>query len=96
MPEQSGDLTGSAEERAQFVEAQFKAALLRARETRESIGQMESAAAQFCRELRRQGQPPERILRTAKRVIHEAIDGNDSIVAERAVQSCIQHYSRSE
>jgi len=36
------------------------------------------------------------MLRDAKRVIEEAIDGNDGLVAERAVQSCIQHYFRIE
>jgi hypothetical protein len=96
MQEGREEPTGSAEERALAAEMHFRDALLRARETRESIGQMESAAAQFCREMRRQGHPPERMLRDAKRVIHEAIDGDDGPVAERAVQSCIQHYFRTE
>jgi hypothetical protein len=55
---------------------------------------MESAAAQYCREMKRQGHPPERMLRDAKRVIYEAIDGDDAPMAERAVLSCIQHYYR--
>jgi hypothetical protein len=76
------------------VESNFRSALLRSHRTREFIGEMESAAAQFCREARRQGHPPERTLRDAKRVISEAIDGDDAAMAERAVQSCIQHYYR--
>ncbi len=60
------------------------------------VGEVEAAAAQFCRELRRQGHPPERMLRDAKRVIHEAIDGENVAVAERAVQSCITHYYRKD
>jgi hypothetical protein len=96
MQESSGDSIGSADERALAAEMHFRDALLQAREARESIGQMESAAAQFCREMRRQGHPPERMLRDAKRVINAAIDGDDSMVAERAVKSCIQHYFRTE
>jgi hypothetical protein len=46
--------------------------------------------------MRRQGHPPERMLRDAKRVIEQAIDGDDQKVAERAVLSCIQHYYREE
>jgi hypothetical protein len=95
MPEPSENLSDSTD-RALAAQADFREALLRARHTRQSIGEVEAAAAQYCRELRRQGLPPERMLRDAKRVIHDAIDGNDSIVAERAVQSCIQHYFRSE
>lgn len=72
----------------------FRHALLRSHKTREFIGEMESAAAQFCREARRQGHPPERMLRDAKRVISDAIDGDDAMMAERAVLSCIQHYYR--
>jgi hypothetical protein len=95
MEQRPGD-AGSADERALTAEINFREALLRARESRESIGHMESAAAQFCREMRRQGHPPERMLRDAKRVIHDAIDGNDGPMAERAVQMCIQHYFRNE
>jgi hypothetical protein len=32
----------------------------------------------------------------AKRVIEEAIDGDDVRVAERAVESCIRHYYRAD
>jgi hypothetical protein len=96
MLETPDDASDGAEERAMAAELHFRDALLRARETKESIGQMESAAAQFCREMRRQGHPPERMLRDAKRVIHDAIDGHDAPVAERAVQSCILHYFRQE
>ena len=84
------------EERALHAEHSFRDALLRSHRTREFIGEVESAAAQFCRELRRQGHPPERMLRDAKRVIHDAIDGDDAQVAERAVVSCIQHYYRAD
>ena len=87
---------GAGQERASEAEVVFRAALLRSHKTRGFIGEMESAAAQFCRELRRQGHPPERTLRDAKRVIHEAIDGDDVPVAERAVLSCIQHYYRPD
>ena len=78
------------------AESNFRNALLRSHRTREFIGEMEAAAAQFCREARRNGFPPERMLRDAKRVIAEAIDGDDAIVAERAVHSCIQHYYRAD
>ena len=86
---------GSAEQRASDAEEAFRSALLRSHHTRGFIGEMESAAAQFCREMRRQGHPPERMLRDAKRVIHDAIDGDNAPVAERAVVSCIQHYYRA-
>lgn len=78
------------------AEMVFRDALLRSHKTHGFIGEMESAAAQFCREMRRQGHPPERMLRDAKRVIHEAIDGDDVPMAERAVLSCIQHYYRAD
>jgi hypothetical protein len=78
------------------VEGNFRQALLRSHRTREFIGEMESAAAQYCREARRQGHSPERTLRDAKRVISEAIDGDDAAMAERAVLSCIQHYYRPD
>jgi hypothetical protein len=78
------------------AEAIFRRALLRSHRTREFVGEMESAAAQYCREARRQGYPPERTLRDAKRVISDAIDGDDAIMAERAVLSCIQHYYRAD
>jgi hypothetical protein len=76
------------------AESSFRRALLRSHRTREFVGEMESAAAQFCREARRHGHPPERMLRDAKRVISDAIDGDDAKMAERAVLSCIQHYYR--
>lgn len=74
----------------------FRQALLRSHRTREFVGEMESAAAQFCREARRIGHPPERMLRDAKAVIAEAIDGDDATMAERAVLSCIRHYYRAD
>jgi hypothetical protein len=74
----------------------FKQALIRSHRSREFLGEVEAAAAHFCRDLRRQGVPPERMLIDAKRVIEEAIDGNDVPVAERAVESCIRHYYRAD
>ena len=76
------------------AESNFRRALLRSHRTREFVGEMEAAAAQFCREARRNGDPPERMLRDAKRVIEETIDGEDAAMAERAIMSCIQHYYR--
>jgi hypothetical protein len=84
------------EQRTEDAEELFRSALLRSHRTHGFIGEVESAAAQFCREMRRQGHPPERMLRDAKRVIEETIDGDDAPVAERAVLSCIQHYYRAD
>ena len=72
----------------------FKQALIRSHRSREFLGEVEAAAAHYCRELRHQGVPPERMLVDAKRVIEEAIDGDDVPIAERAVESCIRHYYR--
>jgi hypothetical protein len=72
----------------------FRQALIRSHRSREFLGEVEAAAAHFCRALRHQGVPPERMLVDAKRVIEEAIDGDDVSVAERAVESCIRHYYR--
>lgn len=88
--------SGSGEERAASAALVFRDALRNARRRPGSIGELESAAAQYCREMRRQGHPPERMLRDAKRVIDEAIDGDDAPVAEYAVRTCIQHYYREE
>lgn len=74
----------------------FKQALLRSHQSREFLGEVEAAAAHFCRALRNQGVPPERMLVDAKRVIEEAIDGHDAPIAERAVESCIRHYYRAD
>jgi hypothetical protein len=76
------------------VEEKFRQALIRSHHSREFLGEVEAAAAHFCRALRRQGVPPERMLVDAKRVIEQAIDGDDVPVAERAVESCIRHYYR--
>lgn len=78
------------------VKETFKQALIRSHRSREFLGEVEAAAAHFCRALRRQGVPPERMLIDAKRVIEEAIDGDDVPVAERAVESCIRHYYRAD
>lgn len=90
------DEQARARARAADVEQVFRNALVRSHQRRDFIGEVESAAAQFCREMKRQGHPPERMLRDAKRVISEAIDGDDVPVAERAVLSCIQHYYRPD
>ena len=78
------------------AEETFKQALIKSHRSREFLGEVEAAAAHYCRDLRRQGVPPERMLVDAKRVIEEAIDGNDVPVAERAVESCIRHYYRAD
>ena len=73
---------------------QFHAALVHTHETHAGIGDVEAAAARFCQVLRRTGLTPERALIDAKAVIEEAIDGDNILVAERAVTSCIQYYFR--
>ena len=72
----------------------FREALIHSHRSRTQVGEMEAAAAQFCQVLRRRGHPPERMLIDAKRVIEDAIDGDDVAMAERAVTICIQHYYR--
>ena len=78
------------------VEDLFRQALLRSHRSREFLGEVEAAAAHFCRALRQRGVAPERMLIDAKRVIEETIDGDDVVVAERAVESCIRHYYRGD
>ena len=78
------------------AEDQFRAALQRTHRNRDFIGEVESAAAQFCRMMREQGHAPEQTLKDAKRVIQETIDNENIRVAERAVQICIQHYFRGD
>lgn len=86
--------------RTALAEETFRNALLRSHRTRDHVGdhvgELESAAAQFCRELRLLGLAPEQMLKHAKRVINETIDGENVPVAERAVLSCIQHYFRTD
>jgi hypothetical protein len=94
MGELQGHESRGGEPVSNEAENNFRRALLRSHRTREFVGEMESAAAQFCREARRNGHPPERMLRDAKRVIEDVIDGDDATMAERAVLSCIQHYYR--
>jgi hypothetical protein len=96
MSEGPDGRTDGTEPELNDAEAIFRRALLRSHRTREYVGEVESAAAQYCREGRRQGYPPERMLRDAKRVISDTIDGDDAIMAERAVLSCIQHYYRAD
>jgi hypothetical protein len=72
----------------------FRLALIRSHENRRNIGEVEAAAARFCEALHRAGHTPEGTLIDAKKVIEDAIDGDDVPVAERAVTSCIQHYFR--
>ena len=71
---------------------EFRNALLKSRETRKDIGEVEAAAARFCQVLKRAGHTPEATLIDAKRVIHQAIDDESVAIAERAILSCIQHY----
>jgi hypothetical protein len=78
------------------VEENFRQALIRSHRSREFLGEVEAAAAHFCRALRSQGVPPERMLVDAKRIIEDAIDGDDVPIAERAVESCIRHYYRAD
>ena len=78
------------------AEEKFRQALLRSHHSRAFLGEVESAAAHFCRSLKQEGVPPERMLIDAKRVIQETIDGDDAPVAERAVESCIRHYYRAD
>lgn len=78
------------------AEHRFREALLRSLETRESVGEVEAAAAQFCRMLREQGAEPQTMLVDAKRVIEKTSDGRHAAIAERAVESCIRHYYRSD
>ena len=77
-------------------EESFRQALLRSHRSREFLGEVEAAAAHFCRALRQRGVAPERMLIDAKRVIEQTIDGDDVLVAERAVESCIRHYYRAD
>ena len=77
-------------------EERFRQALLRSHRSREFVGEVEAAAAQYCRALRARGAPPERMLIDAKRIIEETIDGHDAPIAERAVESCIRHYYRAD
>ena len=84
------------EQSSAAVEESFRQALIRSHRSREFLGEVEAAAAHFCRALRHRGVPPERMLVDAKRVIEEAIDGDDIPIAERAVQSCIRHYYRAD
>jgi len=77
-------------------EESFRQALLRSHRSREFLGEVEAAAAHFCRALRQRGVAPERMLIDAKRVIQQTIDGDDVLVAERAVESCIRHYYRAD
>lgn len=83
LPEESG---------RDDTEDAFRSALLRSLTSRESVGELEWAAARYCRDLRHRGLPPELMLKDAKRVIEETIDGKNVAMAERAVLSCIQHY----
>lgn len=78
------------------VEDEFREALLRSHRSREFLGEVEAAAAHFCRALKERGVAPERMLIDAKRVIEQTIDGEDVTVAERAVESCIRHYYRAD
>jgi hypothetical protein len=84
----------SANSTADNAEEKFRQALLRSHHSREFLGEMEAAAAHYCRALKQRGVAPERMLIDAKRVIHDVIDGDDVPIAEHAVESCIRHYYR--
>lgn len=96
MTSRSEPVDPSADTQTALVAETFKQALIKSHRSREFLGEVEAAAAHYCRALRRQGVPPERMLIDAKRVIEEAIDGDDVPVAERAVESCIRHYYRAD
>ncbi len=83
------------DDRVARARGEFHSALVASLHERSKVGDVEAAAARFCRALHAQGRPPERTLIDAKEVIADAIDGDNVIVAERAVLSCIQHYYRS-
>ena len=72
----------------------FRDALMHTHATRNDAGEVEAAAAGFCRVLRIAGEPPERALVSAKAVIEETIDGDDALLAERAISRCIEFYFR--
>ena len=72
----------------------FRVALVAANKTRNAARQLEEAVAAFCHGSRLLGRSPERVIVDAKQVIEEAIDGDNAILASRAVSSCIQHYFR--
>ena len=89
----SGD-DGATQDVVSRAREEFRNALVESHRRRSSVGDVEAAAARFCRALRAQGATPEGTLIDAKQVIELAIDGRDVPVAERAVTSCIQHYFR--
>ena len=91
---QSSKESGPNDDVVARARADFHTALLESHRTRSSIGEVEAAAARFCRALRAQGETPERTLVYAKKVIEGATDGLDVAMAERAVRACIQHYFR--
>ena len=74
--------------------AQFRAALVHTHTTRMGIGDVDVAAGRFCMLMRQAGHTPQRTLIDAKAVIEETIDGDDAILAERAITRCIEHYFR--
>jgi len=88
MLEPDNDSSTEARER-------FRQVLLQTTRTPDYVGEVEAAAAHFCRALRREGKSPESMLVDAKQVIEQTIDGENMRVAERAVSSCIQHYYRA-
>ena len=91
-----GSSTGMQDEtEVRAAREQFRQALLLSHKTRNSIGDLEAAAAHFCHALRRNGISPERMLIDAKQVIESTINGDDRPLAEKAVLSCIQHYYRA-
>ena len=91
------DADGAPQLRVYEAAALFHESLRRARHDRNDLlRRLESAAAHYCREMREQGCTPEHTVREAKRVIHDAIAGDDARVAELAVACCIRHYYRAD
>lgn len=76
--------------------AQFREALLKSQQSRTNQGEVEAAAGHFCQALRQVGHTPQSTLINAKKVIHDAIDGDNMLLAERAITRCIEQYFRTD
>ena len=94
MPEDARSAEPNNAGEVDTAREQFRAALLMSHKTHNRVAELEAAAARFCQALRRQGVAPERMLVDAKQVIDEVLDGDNVLLAERVVTSCIQHYYR--
>ena len=74
----------------------FREALLKSKQSRTHQAEVEAAAGKFCQALRDVGHTPQSTLINAKKVIHDAIDGDNVLLAERAITSCIEQYFRND